>query len=137
MIFTNTYILKTYKAVVTVAIGFELQRLFCEMCKKVRSKWGHKLMISFRVKLQNITPKHFLYGWSKKVFSPQKWLWSNPSRIVPMLYWVEAVQGSSPSVSTFFPISEFSFFVIRFLNHILFFINFSYFMFRFYYRAIK
>ena len=26
---------KTYKAVVTVAIGFELQRLFCEMCKKV------------------------------------------------------------------------------------------------------
>ena len=44
---------------------------------------------------------------------------------------------SSPSVLTFFPISEFSYFVIRFLNHISFVINFSYFIIRFYYRAIK
>ena len=44
---------------------------------------------------------------------------------------------SSPSVSTFFPISGFSYFIIRFLNHIFFVINFSYFVIRFYYRAIK
>ena len=37
----------------------------------------------------------------------------------------------------FFPISEFSYFVIIFSNHILFVINFSYFIIRFYYRAIK
>ena len=44
---------------------------------------------------------------------------------------------SSPSVSTFFPLSEFSYFVIRFLYHIVFVINFSYFVIKFYYRAIK
>ena len=38
---------------------------------------------------------------------------------------------SSPSVSIFFPISEFSYFVIRYLNHIFFVINFSYFIIRF------
>ena len=37
----------------------------------------------------------------------------------------------------FFPISEFSYFVIRFFNHIFFVINFSCFVIRFYYRAIK
>ena len=44
---------------------------------------------------------------------------------------------SSPSVSTFFPISEFSYFIIRFLDHVFFAINFSYFVIRFYYRVIK
>ena len=39
--------------------------------------------------------------------------------------------GSSPSVSTFFPISEFPYFIIRFLNYIFFVINFSYFVIRF------
>ena len=37
-------------------------------------------------------------------------------------YWNASLRfgrlGSSPSVSTFFPISKFSYFVIRFLNHI-------------------
>ena len=37
----------------------------------------------------------------------------------------------------FFPISEFSYFVIIFSNHILIVINFSYFIIRFYYGAIK
>ena len=37
---------------------------------------------------------------------------------------------SSPSVSSFFPISEFSYYVIRFLNQIFFVINFSYFVIR-------
>ena len=41
------------------------------------------------------------------------------------------IQWSSPSVSTFFPISEFSYFVIRFFNHIFFVIDFSYFVIRF------
>ena len=44
---------------------------------------------------------------------------------------------SSLSVSTNFPISEFFYFVIRFINHIFFVITFSYFVIRFYYRAIK
>ena len=44
---------------------------------------------------------------------------------------------SSPSVSTFFPISGFSSFVIRFLNHTFSVVNFTYFIIRFYYRAIK
>ena len=48
-----------------------------------------------------------------------------------------ALLWSNPSVSTFFPISEFSYFVIRFLNQIFFAINFSYFIIRFYYRAIN
>ena len=40
---------------------------------------------------------------------------------------------SSPSVGTFFSISECSCFVIRFLCHIFFVMNFSYFVIRFYY----
>ena len=38
---------------------------------------------------------------------------------------------SSPSVNIFLPISDFSYFVIRFLNRIFFVINFSYFIIRF------
>ena len=36
----------------------------------------------------------------------------------------------------FFPISEFSYFIIRFLHHIIFVINSSYFVIRFYFRVI-
>ena len=44
---------------------------------------------------------------------------------------VENVYRSSSSVSTFFPISEFSYFIVKFFNHIFFVINFSYFVTRF------
>ena len=56
---------------------------------------------------------------------------SKEIEIIHGLFLVIAMYWSSPSVSTNFPISEFSYFVIRFLNHIFFVINFSYFVIRF------
>ena len=41
---------------------------------------------------------------------------SNLQNVLKLCIW--NIVGSSPSVSTFFPISEFSYFIIRFLNHI-------------------
>ena len=41
---------------------------------------------------------------------------SNLQNVLKLCIW--NIVGSSPSVSTFFPTSEFSYFIIRFLNHI-------------------
>ena len=105
-------------------------------------KWICQLiLLHYNLPCKSIKNSDWLKPWM--TFFSTKRIWHNNFTVLKRAHsciltkFYPKTVGSSLSVSTFFPISEFSYFVTRFLNHIFFVINFSYFVIRFYHRAIK
>ena len=108
------------------ACGFKSRKF------KVLKIISKKLKINTYIYLSNINLK-----FQHRMKSYRQWVENNILMYQHLITVSLIFSLMTRQYGTFFPISEFSYFVIRFLNHVFFVINFSYFIIRFQYRALK